>query len=520
MNNRKTVQIIQPTIGLEAEKKIRVAAYCRVSTDSDDQVNSFLAQVKYYNDFIKAQNNMILVDIYADEGITGTYMSKRDEFMRLIKDCTLGRIDRVLVKSVSRFARNSLECLETIRKLKECGVSVVFENDNIDTKTMNSELILYVKSAFAQNEALAGSRRVATSYRMKMENGTFFTYCAPYGYRLADQKLEVVPDEAEVIKRIFSLYLSGTGINAIAGIMNREAVAGKSHWSATMVKYILTNEKYIGDSMMQKTYTPQTFPLRNIVNKGELDKYYVENTHAPIISKEDFKAVQDMFKKKAEVERKEATKRLLSRMIVCEECGWSYKYKLLGGTGYWVCSRKGNSGYECFGPNLSEKDIFDAFVRMYNKLRYFENEILDSTISLMEELRIRHLRENDEIRQIDIEISKLCEQNNRYEKYRERKIMDEISYMEQTSRLKSRLTELRSRRIKLISENENEQIVDKFRFLKDTLQEYPAAIIDFDVEMFDALVEKISVSHNGTLTFVLKGNLLLKEGVEVKRKCA
>ena len=137
MNNRKTVQIIQPTIGLEAEKKIRVAAYCRVSTDSDDQVNSFLAQVKYYNDFIKAQNNMILVDIYADEGITGTYMSKRDEFTRLIKDCTLGRIDRVLVKSVSRFARNSLECLETIRKLKECGVSVVFENDNIDTKTMN-----------------------------------------------------------------------------------------------------------------------------------------------------------------------------------------------------------------------------------------------------------------------------------------------------------------------------------------------------------------------------------------------
>ena len=157
---------------------------------------------------------------------------------------------------------------------------------------------------------------------------------------------------------------------------------------------------------------------------------------------------------------------------------------------------------------------------MYNKLRYFENEILDSTIALMEELRIRHLRENDEIRQIDIEISKLCDQNNRYEKYRERKIMDEISYMEQTSRLKSRLTELRSRRIKLISENENEQIVDKFRFLKDTLQEYTMAIIDFDVEMFEALVEKISVSHNGTLTFVLKGNLLLKEGVEVKRKCA
>lgn len=147
MNIKKNVQIIQPTVGLEAEKIIRAAAYCRVSTDSDDQADSFLAQVKYYHDFVNAQSNMMLVDIYADEHITGTCMSKREEFKRLIKDCTLGRIDRVYVKSVSRFARNSLECLETIRKLKECGVSVVFENDNIDTKTMNSELILYHRAS-------------------------------------------------------------------------------------------------------------------------------------------------------------------------------------------------------------------------------------------------------------------------------------------------------------------------------------------------------------------------------------
>lgn len=172
----KTVHIIKPTIGTEAERMIRVAAYCRVSTDSEDQANSFLAQVRYYSDFIQSQENMILVDIYADEGITGTCMNKREDFKRLIHDCSIGRIDRIYVKSVSRFSRNSLECIETIRKLKEYGVSVLFENDNIDTKTMNSEMLLYIKSAFAQSEALAGAKRVATAYRMRMENGTFTTY--------------------------------------------------------------------------------------------------------------------------------------------------------------------------------------------------------------------------------------------------------------------------------------------------------------------------------------------------------
>lgn len=520
MNTKKNVQIIQPTIGLEAQKIIRVAAYCRVSTDSEDQADSFLAQVKYYNEFIKAQSNMTLVDIYADEGITGTCMNKREEFKRLIKDCTLGRIDKVLVKSVSRFARNSLECLETIRKLKECGVSVVFENDNIDTKTMNSELILYVKSAFAQSEALAGSRRVSTAYRMKMENGTFLTYCAPFGYRLENQRLVIEPTEAEIVKRIFNLYLSGSGINTIAAIMNREAVAGKAHWSTTMVKYLLTNEKYIGDSMMQKTYTPQVFPLRSVPNKGELDKFYAENTHEPIISKEDFNTVQKMLESRAELVKPQTTKRLLTRMIVCEECGWAYKYKYQNGVDYWRCSRKGNAGYECSGPNMAEQSVFDAFVRVYNKLRYFEKEVLDSTLLMMNELRTRLLSENDEIRQIDVEIAKLCEQNNRYEKYREKKIMDDVSYMEQTDRLKARLTELRSRRLKLLSENENEQMIDQLKTLKEVIQDYPKAIVDFDESLFASTVDKIKVCHDGTLIFVLKGNLCLKERIEVNRKCA
>lgn len=514
----KQVKIINPTIGAEAEKVIRIAAYCRVSTDSDDQLNSFFAQVSYYNELIRSQENAELVDIYADEGITGTCMSKRDDFLRLIRDCTLGRIDRVYVKSVTRFARNSLECLETIRKLKECGVSVLFENDNLDTKTMNSELILYVKSAFAQNEALAGAKRVSTAYRMKMESGMFFTYSAPLGYRLVNGKLTVEPEEAETVKRIFALYLSGVSLNGIAAMMNREAVSGKSHWSAVTVKYILTNEKYIGDSMTQKSYTPQIFPLRNRPNKGELDKFYTENTHPAIINKEDFNAVQMLIKERAERDSAPNTKRLLTQMLVCEECGWSYKYRVQNDIEYWVCSRKGNAGYECSGPNISQKSIYDAFIQMYNKLRQFEHEILDTALTMLRELRNKLIAENSEIRQIDIEIAKLCEQNNRYEKYRERKTMDDISYREQTDKLKGRLKELRSRRAKLLDDNENERMVDELRVLKENLQDYPTVIVDFDVDLFETIVKKIKVGHNGMLIFVLKGDLALRVKAEVNRR--
>ena len=164
--------------------------------------------------------------------------------------------------------------------------------------------------------------------------------------------------------------------------------------------------------------------------------------------------------------------------------------------------------------------MFDAFVRVYNKLRYFEKEVLDATLSMMSDLRMKLITENDEIRQIDIEVAKLCEQNNRYEKYREKKIMDDVSFMEQTDRLKARLTELRSRRLKLLSENENEQLIDQLKTLKETIQDYPKAIVEFDPVLFTSIVNRIKVRHDGTLVFELKGELALKERIEVSRKCA
>lgn len=217
---KKDVKIIRPTKGLCGDRKLRVAAYCRVSTSSVDQENSFIAQVKYYNDFLNRSENMELVDIYADEGITGTSTNKRDDFNRMIKDSSLGKIDRIFVKSVSRFARNSLECIENIRLLKSYGTTVLFENDAIDTETMNSEMILYIKSAFAQSESLSGSKRVSTAIRMKMENGEFYNYTAPFGYKAENKTLIPIPEEAEIVIRIFREYIGGKGIGKIVADLN------------------------------------------------------------------------------------------------------------------------------------------------------------------------------------------------------------------------------------------------------------------------------------------------------------
>ena len=185
---------------------------------------------------------------------------------------------------------------------------------------MNSELILYVKSAFAQNESLSNSKRVATAYRMKMENGTFTTYCAPFGYVLENGALTVNEDEAKVIKWIFDTYLSGEGTSKIAAALNRQGVSNKGkRWNTTGINYILTNEKYIGDSLTQKSYTPEELPLRNRPNKGERDRYYISNTHTPIIDRDVFQKVQDLLARRRTVGRKQREKFLFTGMIECSE---------------------------------------------------------------------------------------------------------------------------------------------------------------------------------------------------------
>ena len=239
---------------------LRVAAYCRVSSDSSDQLHSYAAQIHYYTDMIQNHDGWELVDVYADEGITGTRMDKREDLNRLLTDCRKGKIDKVLVKSISRFARNTRDCLASLRELSRLGVSVQFEKENIDTGTLTTELMVSVSGSLAQQESVSISQNQRMSYQRRMERGEFITCKAPFGYRLIDGKrLEVISDEAKLVRWMFNAYLSGHSLEWIAEQMTKTGVSttdGKPYWQCTTVLYTLTNEKYMGDSLCQKTCFP------------------------------------------------------------------------------------------------------------------------------------------------------------------------------------------------------------------------------------------------------------------------
>lgn len=506
---KKEVKVI-PATQHSVTGKIRLAAYCRVSSDSTDQLNSFFAQVRYYNDYARGNPRVVLVDIYADEGISGTEMDKRDEFKRMIRDCKYGKIDRIVTKSVMRFARNSLECLETIRELKSYGTSVLFENDMIDTEKMKSEMTLYIKSAFAQNEATSASRRMVTSVRMRMEEGNYVSSSVPYGYELSGRELVVKPEEAAKIKTIFNMYLNGYGECIIAQVMQEHEQDGLI-WTVSRIKYILQNEKYIGDSLWQKSYSTAAIPFRQKVNKGEKPKYYCENTHEPIISKEDFYAVQNYraVRGKKYYKTPKENREFLHEKIVCRQCGWIYKKRIRNDELYWRCSKQGRTEKKCRAPSYSDREFRTAFVRMFNTLKKNERVIVDETILQLQSLKKAINRDNDAITEIDAEIASLVEQNNIYNELYVGNVIDEVMYLEKTDRYKKKISELRSRRLKLINEDEEERCLEKVRQLKNILGAYQGYMTEMNEEIFSQIVDLIYVEQNGDLTFKLKCELEL-----------
>lgn len=504
----KEVQVIKATKTGEKTEKIRVAAYCRVSTDKDDQLNSFFAQMRYYRDYVRGNDKMVLVDIYADEGITGTELEKRDEMKRLIRDCKHKKIDRVLVKSVTRFARNSLECIETIRTMQSCGVSVLFENDHIDTETMNSEMMLYIKSAFAQSEATSASKRMSTSIRMKMEDGTYVATSAPFGYRLVDGEYAVVPEEADVVRKIFALYLQGYGVNVIAKTI-RDTDGDKRVWNRQGIKYILTNEKYIGDTMWQKSFTPAVLPLRNRLNRGELPKYYCEGTQEAIVSKEDFIAVKNLMREREEKHYKQYRneKKLFYRKIMCRHCGWSYRVKQIQNGYVWACSRKGMIGGECSSRSYTDTELYRSFIKVYNILKQNKRVLLDETISQLQTLKLNVNKGNSAISEIDEKIAVLSKQNSLYGQMFACNVIDEVSYREKTDVLKRQIAEEKERRAQIINGDENEYCLDELRSLKRAIDDGSDKMTEFNPMLFD-LLKVIYAEENGSLSFVLKGELI------------
>ena len=325
------VKVINPTITEDKESKIRVAAYCRVSTNSEDQKNSLMAQMRYYENFLSDSETEILVSVYADEGITGTRMDKREEFQRMLKDCRRGKIDRIIVKSISRFARNTKDCLSVLRELKELGISVMFEKENIDTANITDEIMVTIMGGLAQEESSSISKNVRWSIRSKMKNGTVKFHSAPLGYDLYEGNLIINKREAEIVKSIYKMFLSGMGYDSICRELNESKVIKNdkgTKWLSASVRYILTNEKYIGDSLWQKNYNT-SMPYRKVRNKGELEKYYKNNTHEAIITREEFEKVQELIEQRKHPNKNLINNYPLSKKIYCGKCGSLFKRRYI-----------------------------------------------------------------------------------------------------------------------------------------------------------------------------------------------
>ena len=275
-----TVTVIQSTITEEKSRIIRCAAYCRVSSDSADQLNSFMAQLKYYENFLADSETETLVNVYADEGVTGTREDKREDFQRMMSDCRKGKIDRIYTKSISRFARNTKDCLKNIRELKSLGITVFFEKENIDTANMHDEMMITIMGGLAQEESTSLSQNMRWSIQKRMQNGTYKIARPPFGFDIINGKLEVNEEKAQIVNQIFNWYISGCGLQKIANILNENCIPSsqkQTKWTADIVKYILTNERYIGDAVFQKNYITESLPHLKRRNCGEKPKYYVTN---------------------------------------------------------------------------------------------------------------------------------------------------------------------------------------------------------------------------------------------------
>ena len=291
---KKRVTVIEPKRSIVVDKakyeQLRVAAYCRVSTDSEEQLTSYKTQMKVYSEMIAAKKEWQFAGLYADEGISGTRADKRPEFNRMINDCLAGKIDYIITKSVSRFARNTVDCLDTVRMLKSRGIGVYFEEQNIDTLKSDSELYLVIYAGFAQSESESISKNITWSYRKNFEDGkAIFIYKRLLGYQKGeDGKPEIVPSEAEYVKRIFDMFLSGQPVELISKALRNEniVIPGKNFtFSKAMIMSILRNEKYCGDCILQKSVTVDCISKTRKVNEGEAPMYIVENNHPAIISR-------------------------------------------------------------------------------------------------------------------------------------------------------------------------------------------------------------------------------------------
>ena len=509
-----TALAAQPrVIKIEAAEKpqnaqLRVAAYTRVSSDSDDQLNSFAAQNRYYAELISGKAEWRMVDIYADEGITGTSAAKREDFQRMMADCRRGLIDQILVKSISRFARNTKDCLEAVRELKELGVNVRFEREGIDTANVSSELITAIYAAFAQKESESISGNMRWSYQRRMESGEFNTCRAPWGFRLDGKSLAVHEEEAEIVRRIFLEYLSGRNPREIAEILNAEDTSGRI-WKYKSVDYILQNERYAGNALLQKRYTTATLPKQQKINHGEREMYYVADSNEAIIPQELFDRAKELRQRRG-VGQAVTHGRLCVRMRC--SCGSRIRAKQVNGRWYWCCCRHDEKG-DCAIKPVPEAQTDKAFRRLYYKLKHQSLPILERMLETLQTIRDHRLLWSEDLVSLNKKISELSSQNQTLAFLKQNGLVDPDIFISKSNELTRQLRQAKLDKEKLM-DAEGDTTAHRTRELIALLEDGPDFLDCPDTELCGALVAEIIVESNDTLRFRLHNGLELRESIE------
>lgn len=497
-------------------RKLRVAAYCRVSTEEEEQQGSFEIQKLYYTEKIESTSEWEVAGIYADDGISGVHTKKRDGFNQMIQDCKKHRIDLILTKSISRFARNTLDSIQYVRMLKQMGIAVVFEKENINTATMNSEMILTVLSAFAQAESESISQNVARGKRMGHKHGKFaFPYGRIIGYKKgADGKPEIIPEQAEIIRLIFNSYLQGDSLQSIKAKLETAGALtarGNTAWSAQSIQRILQNEKYCGDVLLQKTFTEDVLTGVHKKNTGQLPQYYIENYHEGIVSKQMFREVQAEIarrnSKSAANQRKRRrgrynSKYALSERLFCGDCGSPYKRVTWNIHGrkqiVWRCVNRIEYGTKfcSSSPSIPEEELHRAILKAVQDLAAnFTDEVAAQINGILHDIQTGEITKpnlQEQLEQTQQEFDRLLEMS--------------LDFDEDTPFLDDRLKKLNNK-IKSLKKaiEDNAARQEKARQPEMLLSAKDLQIQEYDDGLTARIVEKITVRSRSEILIRLIG---------------
>ena len=502
-------------IGQRAIKKIRVAAYCRVSTNSADQLNSYATQIRVYTTMIQRKPEWELVEVFADEGISGTAADKREEFMRMIGMCELKKIDLVITKSVSRFARNVKEALEYVRKLKLLGVGVQFEKEGINTMSLGDEMLLNTFAAIAQEESVAISQRLRWSNRTRMSNGTYISSNAPYGYRLVDGKLIICEDEAKTVQWIFQNYANGKSVSEIAKELETKGIQTKHggyKWKYDVVSYILSNERYVGDVLLQKYFNYPTVPFQKTKNRGEEDQYYINQAHPAIVNRQLFDTVQKLLKERRSKYSHAIQQNIypLTSRIQCLKCGSFYRRRIVNGCISWGCSKHIADRTQCDSQYYQEERIYDAYVGLVNKLRFSDEDMLTESIRLLDLAIAMKKRKNIQAQEASETLAELNTKLLMLEELRRKGYLAPEIYEGQAKTIRNQIHEIKQQKVEA-SKSKLEEVQAEIGELRKKLNQYEDPIERFDENLFKETVKSVTIDKNRRITFTLLGDLTFTE---------